>query len=176
MGRRLRRETSVHIWKVRCLWRQCAKLDYVFSKGVLIPSKPRCCQRVHFASKPQKDDGEVNGGLTDSPCRLRGEWPAPRTLLVTFGQLRASKSQRPASSLTHLLQSAYGTGLPHGRSVNAVHPPVHTDVRPSQENIGAYLIRCTSCRGDRVCMYGEYTRNHPCQTLNTPIGRVSSCP
>lgn len=41
--------------------------------------------------------------------------------------------------LTHLLQAADGTSLPHHRSVNTVHPVVHTEVRPAQEHVGADL-------------------------------------
>ena len=41
--------------------------------------------------------------------------------------------------LRHLLQAADGTGLSHERSVNAIHPPVNSEVRPSDEHVGTDL-------------------------------------
>lgn len=46
------------------------------------------------------------------------------------------------SRVTHLLQTADRPSLSHLRSVNAVHPPVNTNMRSSQNDVGAHL-RCS---------------------------------
>ena len=53
--------------------------------------------------------------------------------------MRSFQSSHQNTYIPHLLQVADGTDLPHECPIDAVHPPVNTDVRPAHDHVGSHL-------------------------------------
>ena len=84
------------------------------------------------------------GALTRLACRLRAVCPSLyqcrlRNIVITKKESSGFAARYNTLFSRHLLQAADGTGLSHERAVNAVHPPVNSEVRPSHGNVSADL-------------------------------------